>query len=153
MALKEGNKAPMFNGLDENGNSIKLSDFAGKKVVLYFYPKDNTPGCTAESCSLRDGYIDLTEAGYEVIGVSPDSMDSHKKFIAKHQLNFHLIADTEQVILKAYEAWGEKNLYGKKSIGVLRKTYLIDESGTILKIFKRVDTKAHAEQILNFDKK
>nr|WP_321450810.1 thioredoxin-dependent thiol peroxidase [uncultured Carboxylicivirga sp.] len=147
-ALKEGDKAPAFKGLNQDNETISLDDFKGKKVILYFYPKDNTPGCTAESCNLSENYDDLTNKGFEVIGVSPDSITSHQKFIAKHNLRFNLIADTEKEILEMYNAWGEKKLYGKTYMGVLRKTYIIDEEGTITKIFEKVKTKDHTNQII-----
>src|SRR5512133_3689519 len=120
--LKEGMKAPDFKGTDQEGNEIRLSDFAGKKLVLYFYPKDNTPGCTAESCNLNDNYQAWLAKGYEVVGVSPDSVASHKKFADKFQFGFNLIADTEKEMLEAYGVWGEKSMYGKKYMGVLRTT-------------------------------
>ncbi len=145
--LKEGNKAPNFTGVDQNGESISLDQYKGKKVVLYFYPKDNTPGCTAEACNLRDNYSDLLEKGMNVIGVSPDSEESHKKFIKKFDLPFRLISDPDKEILKLYEAWGEKKLYGKTYDGVLRKTYIISEDQTIEKIFEKVKTKDHTNQI------
>lgn len=147
--LKEGDKAPIFKGINQDDKAISLDDFKGKKVILYFYPKDNTPGCTAESCNLSENYDDLTNKGFEVIGVSPDSIASHQKFIAKHNLRFNLIADTEKEILQQYEAWGEKKMYGKSYMGVLRKTYIIDEEGTIIKIFEKVKTKDHTNQILS----
>lgn len=147
--LKEGDKAPIFKGNNQDDKEIKLSDFAGKKVILYFYPKDNTPGCTAESCNLNDNYDALTSKGFEVIGVSPDSITSHQKFIAKHQLQFNLIADTEKEILQQYDAWGLKKLYGREYMGVLRKTFIIDENGLIVKIFEKVKTKDHTNQILS----
>ena len=145
--LKEGDKAPNFMGVDQNGEAISLNQYKGKKVVLYFYPKDNTPGCTAESCNLRDNYDDLLEKGLDVIGVSPDSEKSHKKFIEKHKLPFTLISDPEKEILKLYNAWGEKKLYGRVYDGVLRKTFIISENQTIEKIFVKVQTKDHANQI------
>jgi peroxiredoxin Q/BCP len=145
--LKEGQKAPLFEGIDQDGNKIKLSDFLGKKVVLYFYPKDNTPGCTAEACNLRDNYRELLEKGFSVLGVSPDTEKSHKGFAAKYSLPFPLISDTTKEILRNYGAWGEKNMYGKTVIGVLRSTFIIDEKGYIEKIVSKVDTGAHTEQI------
>ncbi len=145
--LKEGNKAPNFTGVDQNGESVSLDQYKGKKVVLYFYPKDNTPGCTAEACNLRDNYSDLLEKGMNVIGVSPDSEESHKKFIKKFDLPFRLISDPDKEILKLYEAWGEKKLYGRTYDGVLRKTYIISEDQTIEKIFEKVKTKDHTNQI------
>ncbi len=146
--LAKGQKAPYFEGKDENGNVVKLSDFAGKKLVLYFYPKDSTPGCTAEACDLRDNYHRFIALGYNVLGVSRDSAASHQKFIAKYELPFHLIADTDLTILKAYEAWGEKKMYGKVTEGTLRTTYVIDENGIIIDVIGKVDTKNHTNQIL-----
>lgn len=145
--LKEGDKVPNFTGVDQNGESISLDRYKGKKVVLYFYPKDNTPGCTAEACNLRDNYSDLLEKGMNVIGVSPDSEESHKKFIKKFNLPFILISDPNKEILKLYKAWGKKKLYGKTYDGVLRKTYIISENQTIEKIFEKVKTKDHTNQI------
>lgn len=146
--LQKGTIAPYFEGVDENGNTVKLTDFAGKKLVLYFYPKDSTPGCTAEACDLRDNYERFLALGYQVLGVSKDSAASHQRFIEKYQLPFHLIADTDLTILKAYEAWGEKKNYGKVSMGTLRTTYVIDEQGVIIDAIGKVNTKAHTEQIL-----
>lgn len=145
--LKEGLKAPFFQGTDQNGNKISLDDFKGKKVVLYFYPKDNTPGCTNEACNLRDNYNDLIYKGFVVIGVSPDSDSSHKKFAAKHKLPFPLISDTEKKIMTDYGTWGEKKMYGKTFMGVLRTTFIIDEEGKIEEIIRKVDTRKHSEQI------
>ncbi len=146
--LAKGTKAPYFEGLDENGNLVKLTDFTGKKLVLYFYPKDSTPGCTAEACDLRDNYERFIALGYAIIGVSRDSAASHQRFIAKYNLPFHLIADTDLSILKSYEAWGEKKLYGKVSEGTLRTTYVIDEEGIIIEAINKVDTKNHTAQLL-----
>ncbi|MBR1517349.1 MAG: peroxiredoxin [Bacteroidales bacterium] len=146
--LQIGTKAPYFEGLDENGNSVSLNDFANKKLVLYFYPKDSTPGCTSEACDLRDNYQRFLALGYEVIGVSRDSQNSHQRFIAKYALPFHLISDPECVILKAYEAWGEKKSFGKVSMGTLRTTYVIDEQGFIIDAISKVDTKNHTAQLL-----
>jgi thioredoxin-dependent peroxiredoxin len=146
--LKSGDKAPDFSGRDQDGNEIKLSDFLGKKLVLYFYPKDNTPGCTAEACDLRDNYNKFENAGYKIVGVSKDSEKSHKGFIEKFKLPFPLISDTETTILRAYEAWGKKKFMGKEFDGILRKTYLIDEHGFIVDIITKVDTKAHSRQLL-----
>ena len=143
--LAIGSKAPYFEGVDENNDVIKLTDFAGKKLVLYFYPKDSTPGCTAEACDLRDNFLAL---GYEVVGVSKDSQNSHKKFIEKYSLPFHLISDTETKILQDYEAWGEKKMYGKISVGTIRTTYVIDENGFIIDAIGKVKTKEHSSQIL-----
>ena len=146
--LKEGQKAPSFEGIDQNNNKIKLTDFLGKKIVLYFYPKDNTPGCTAEACNLRDNHEDLLKKGYKVIGVSPDNEKSHKGFAGKYSLPFPLIADPEKKILTSYGAWGEKKMYGKIVTGVLRTTFIIDEKGIIEKIISKVDIANHTEQIL-----
>jgi len=143
-----GGKAPEFKGLDENGKSISLTDFKGKKVILYFYPKDMTPGCTTQSCNLRDNYSDLTQKGFEVIGVSADSADRHLKFIAKHELPFHLIADEDKTVLNAYGVWGLKKFMGKEYDGIHRTTFIIDEDGIILSIIKKVKTKDHTNQIL-----
>jgi peroxiredoxin Q/BCP len=145
--LKEGQKAPFFEGVDQNGNSIKLDSFTGKKVILYFYPKDDTPGCTAEACNLRDNYSDLTSKGFIVIGVSPDSGKSHRGFVEKYALPFTLIADTDRKIMTAYGAYGEKKMYGKSVMGVLRSTFVIDEKGIIEKIVSKVDTANHTEQL------
>ena len=143
-----GDKAPEVLGLDQDGNEVRLSDFAGKRLALYFYPKDSTPGCTAEACDLRDNYQRFLAMGYEVLGVSRDSAASHQRFIAKYELPFHLIADTDLTILKAYEAWGEKKMYGKVTEGTLRTTYIIDEQGVIIDAIGKVNTKAHTAQIL-----
>ncbi len=146
--LKVGDKAPVFKGMNQDEKEISLNDFSGKKVILYFYPKDNTPGCTAESCNLSDNYDAWSSKGFEVIGVSPDSASSHQRFIAKHNLRFNLIADTEKEILQQYDAWGLKKMYGKEYMGVLRKTFIIDENGVITHIFEKVKTKEHTNQIL-----
>jgi thioredoxin-dependent peroxiredoxin len=145
--LKEGSKAPMFEGIDQDGKTVKLTDFTGKKVILYFYPKDNTSGCTAEACNLRDNYDPLLAQGFAIIGVSPDSEKSHKGFAAKYSLPFPLIADTSKKILNDYGVWGEKKLYGKSYMGVLRTTFIIDKKGIIEKIIEKVDTAGHTEQI------
>ncbi len=146
--LKKGSKAPAFKGIDQHGNTVELKQFKGKKLILYFYPKDSTPGCTAEACSLRDASDELDENGYAVVGVSADSQKSHLNFATKQQLNFPLIADTDHKILEAYEAWGEKSLYGRKYMGILRKTFVINEKGNIERIIEKVNTKSHAQQIL-----
>ena len=145
-----GDMVPQLTGTDENGNEIKLSDFKGKKLVLYFYPKDSTPGCTAEACSLRDNYEAMLARGYEVIGVSVDSERSHRNFIAKQSLPFHLIADTEKTWVEAFGVWGEKKMCGRTYMGTFRTTFIIDEEGRIEHIFapKEIDTKNHAAQIL-----
>jgi peroxiredoxin Q/BCP len=142
-----GMPAPQFSGSDQNGNIMSLSSFTGKKIVLYFYPKDNTPGCTAEACSLRDNYEELMKKGFVVLGVSPDSEKSHKGFAEKHNLPFPLIADLDRKIMTAYGAYGEKVMYGKKVTGVIRTTFIINEKGIIEKVIKKVDTKEHAGQI------
>ncbi len=146
--LKEGDKAPDFTGLNEKGEEVSLSDYKGKKLILFFYPKDNTPGCTAEACNLRDNYSELKAQGFELLGVSPDSARKHQNFIKKFDLPFPLLADTEQDVLNKYGVWGEKQMFGKKYMGVFRTTFVIDEKGMIEKIFAKVDTKAHTEQIL-----
>lgn len=146
--LKEGQKAPLFEGVDQDGNKINLADFTGKKVVLYFYPKDDTPGCTAEACNLRDNYRKLLDEGFVVLGVSPDTGKSHKRFAEKYSLPFPLIADPDKKILMAYGTWGEKKMYGRTFTGVLRTTFIIDEKGIIEQIVTKVDTAAHTEQIL-----
>ena len=148
MKLKTGEKAPDFEGKDQNGEVIRLSDFKGKKVILYFYPKDNTPGCTAQACNLRDNYADLTNAGYEVIGISSDDEKSHQKFIEKNDLPFRLIADTDKSIHEKYDTWKEKSMYGKKYMGTVRTTFIIDEEGQIADIIEKVKTKDHTNQIL-----
>ena len=146
--LQVGERFPEILGRDQNGQEIKLSDFKGKKLVLYFYPKDNTSGCTAEACNLRDNYAALKKAGYEVVGVSKDSEASHRKFIEKQSLPFTLIADTETILNQSAGVWAEKKLYGRSYMGTLRVTFLIDENGIIEKIIEKVDTKNHANQIL-----
>lgn len=146
--LKEGDKAPAFSGVNQKGETVSLSDYQGKKLVLYFYPKDDTPGCTAEACNLRDNYAAFQKAGYEILGVSPDSAKKHEKFISKYELPFPLLADTDQTIMKLYGVWGAKQMYGRTYDGVHRTTFIIDEKGTIEKVIAKVDTKAHAEQIL-----
>ena len=146
--LTEGTLAPAFEGLTQDGRSVSLGDFKGKKLILYFYPKDNTPGCTAEACNLSENYDFWLSKGVDVVGVSPDSTASHMKFAEKFGLRFNLIADTGKKILEAYGAWGEKVNYGKSYMGVIRTTFLIDENGIIEKIFRKVDTKNHTGQIL-----
>lgn len=146
--LKVGDKAPDFKTTDQDGKKIELKDFLGKKVVLYFYPKDDTPTCTVEACNLRDNYEDLTKAGFVVLGVSPDEENKHKKFEKKYNLPFRLLADPHKKIIEKYEAWGQKNLYGVKFMGLKRTTFLIDEEGVIFKIFKKVKSKIHSEEIL-----
>ena len=149
--MNVGDKAPEILGINEKGEEIKLSSYAGRKLVLYFYPKDNTSGCTAEACSLRDNYSDLRKAGYEVVGVSVDNEKSHQKFIEKHQLPFPLIADTEKSLVEQFGVWAEKSMYGRKYMGTLRTTFIINEEGIIERIIgpKEIKTKEHAKQILN----
>jgi thioredoxin-dependent peroxiredoxin len=145
--LKEGMKAPAFSGKNQNGEIISSKDLLGKKVVLYFYPKDNTPGCTAEACDLNDNYLEFKGKGFEIVGVSPDGEASHRKFIEKFDLKFNLIADTDQNIMKDFDVWGEKSMYGKTYMGVNRTTFVIDEQGVISNVFTKVDTKNHTDQI------
>ena len=146
--LQEGQKAPEFSAKDQDGKSINLADFAGKTVVLYFYPKDDTPGCTAEACDFRDNYQGLSEKDIVVLGVSVDDEKSHKKFIAKHSLPFTLLADTDKEIVNAYGVWGEKSMYGKTYMGTNRKTFIIDKEGNIAHIISKVDTKNSTAQVL-----
>ena len=146
--LKIGDKAPDFLGLDENGKEIRVSDFKGRKLVVYFYPKDSTPGCTAEACSLRDGLDELVSAGYAVIGISADSAASHKRFKEKHQLNFPLVADIDKRTIQAFGAWGEKKMAGRVYMGILRSTFVFDEDGVVEHVITKVDTKNAARQIL-----
>lgn len=147
-----GDKAPEILGADNNNVVLKLADFKGKKIILYFYPKDNTSGCTAEACSLRDNYEALKSKGYEVIGVSVDSISSHVKFIKKHSLPFHLISDTDKQLVESMGVWGEKSMCGRKYMGTFRTTFIINEEGIIEKIFspKDIKTKTHAEQIIKY---
>jgi peroxiredoxin Q/BCP len=146
--LSKGDKAPVFSGLNQNNELISSESFKGKKLILYFYPKDNTPGCTAESCNLNDNYQMWLSKGYEVVGVSPDSVVSHKKFAEKFGFGFDLIADPETKILQDYGVWGEKSMYGRKYMGVMRTTFVIDENGIITDVFEKVDTKNHSSQII-----
>lgn len=146
--LKEGEQAPEFTGTDQDGNTITLNQFKGQKVVLYFYPKDDTPGCTAEACDFRDNYQGLKAKGITVLGVSVDDEKSHQKFATKHSLPFTLLADTDKKIVEAYGVWGEKNMYGKKYMGTHRATFIIDENGLISHIIKKVDTKNSTAQVL-----
>lgn len=148
MELKAGDKAPDFTSKDQNGKKISLSDYKGKKVVLYFYPEDDTPGCTAEACNLRDNFNEIRAKGYEILGVSPDDVASHDKFVQKYSLPFPLVADPNKEIINAYGVWGEKNMYGNKVIGLKRTTFLINEEGKIEHIIKGVHTNNHAAQIL-----
>lgn len=146
--LKIGDKAPAFEAPDQNGETKRLSDYAGKKLILYFYPKDNTPGCTAEACSLRDGKAVLQEKGFEIVGVSPDTVQSHQRFIAKKELNFTLLSDPEHRVAEAYGVWGEKKFMGRVSMSILRTTFVIGADGVIEKVFEKVRTADHFQQIL-----
>lgn len=146
--LKEGNKAPDFTAKDQDGNKVKLSDYKGQKVVLYFYPKDDTPGCTKEACSFRDANSVYKKKGIKVLGVSTDDEKSHQKFIEKYKLPFDLLADTDKKIVEKYGVWGEKSMYGKKYMGTHRKTFLIGEDGKIVKIFDKVKVAEHADEVL-----
>ncbi len=146
--IKIGDKMPDFEVVDQNGKTVKSQELLGKKTIIYFYPKDNTSGCTAEACNLRDNYEAMVAKGYNVIGVSKDSAASHKKFIEKYQLPFTLLADTSTEMIQAFGAWGEKSLYGRKYMGTLRETFIFDENGVLVEIIDKVDTKNHAAQIL-----
>ena len=139
---------PSFEVMDQDGNKFNSEELLGKKTIIYFYPKDNTSGCTAEACNLRDNYQRLTEEGYNVVGISKDSVKSHKNFASKYDLPFTLLSDTSTEILQAFGAWGEKKMYGKTVMGTIRKTFIFDEEGILVKIIEKVDTKNHAEQIL-----
>lgn len=147
--LKEGDVAPKFNAKDQNGKTVSLEDFTGKDVILYFYPKDDTPGCTAEACNFRDNYQSLQQQGFTVIGVSTDDEHSHQKFANKYQLPYTLISDPDKSIVEAYGVWIEKNMYGKKYMGTARKTFIIDKNGIIKKIIDKVDTAASSQQVLD----
>lgn len=147
--LKEGDKAPEFTAKDQNGKEVSLTDFLGKDVILYFYPKDDTPGCTAEACSFRDNYQALQQQGFSVIGVSTDDEQSHQKFVSKYQLPFTLIADEDKKIVEDYGVWVEKNMYGKKYMGTARKTFIIGADGNIRKIIDKVDTKDSSKQVID----
>lgn len=148
MNLTLGSPAPNFSANNQNGETKSLSHYAGKKLVLYFYPKDDTPGCTAEACSLRDNYHDLIAKGYAILGVSPDNEAKHQKFIAKYNLPFDLLADTDNAVALAYGVWVEKSMYGRKYMGIARTTFVIDELGNLAEIIEKVDTKNHASQIV-----
>lgn len=148
MSLKVGDIAPAFEGIDQNENPIKLSDFTGKKLALYFYPKDNTPGCTAQACNLRDNYDALLDAGYAVVGISSDSAKKHQNFIKKHELPFPLIADEDKSIHEQFGTWVKKQMYGREYMGTARTTFIIDENGVIEEIIEKVKTKEHTNQIL-----
>lgn len=147
--LKIGDKTPDFLGVDENGAEVRVSDYKGRKLVVYFYPKDSTPGCTAEACSLRDGMDELVDAGYAVVGISADSAASHARFKAKQQLNFPLVADVEKSTIQAFGAWGEKKMAGRVYMGIIRTTFVIDADGVIERVITKVDTKNAARQILD----
>lgn len=149
LVLKVGDKAPEFEGKDENGNSLSLTEYKGKKVVLYFYPKDSTPGCTVQACNLRDNYAFLQSKGYEVIGVSADSERRHQNFIKKNELPFKLLADTEKEVIEAYGVWGPKKFMGREFDGIHRTTFVIDENGVIEDIITKVKTKEHTAQIIS----
>lgn len=151
--LKEGDKAPAFSGKDQDGNRVSLADYKGKKIVLYFYPQDDTPTCTIQACNLRDNYSLLKKEGFEVIGISPDDEKSHKKFEEKFSLPFTLIADPTHKILEKYGVWGEKQMFGNHYMGVHRTTFVINEKGVIAKIYLRPKNKAHAEEIIRDSKK
>lgn len=146
--LKEGDRVPEFEVTDQDGNTVTEKNFEGKRIVLYFYPKDSTPGCTAEACNLRDNFDALKEAGYEIYGVSKDSQASHQKFIGKYSLPFTLLSDPSTQMLQAFGAWGEKKMYGKVTVGTIRKTFIIAADGTVERIIGKVDTKNHTTQIL-----
>ncbi len=148
--LVENTLAPDFTLPDAQGNPLSLSSFRGKKVVVYFYPKDDTPGCTKEACSLRDNFTQLTDKNTVILGISPDNSASHQKFSEKYSLPFTLLSDPEHTVMEAWGAWGEKTLYGKKSVGVLRSTFVLNEQGVITKMIEKVDTEKHAEQILPY---
>lgn len=148
MSLQIGDKVPDFEAKDQDGKTFRIADLKGKKVVLYFYPKDDTPGCTAEACNLRDNYQSLQSQGYEVVGVSSDAEKSHQKFINKYDLPFSLLADTDKKVHEIFDAWGEKSMYGRKYMGTLRKTFIIDEEGKVEDIIEKVKTKDHVSQIL-----
>lgn len=148
MKLSIGTQAPRFTGKDQDGKPVRLADLKGKKVVLYFYPKDMTPGCTAEACSLRDNYSALLKAGYEVLGISSDDEKTHRKFIEKEKLPFRLMADSDKSVHELFGTWVEKSMYGRKYMGTARVTFIIDEDGKIADIIEKVDTKNHAQQVL-----
>ncbi len=148
ITLNIGDKAPSFSCKNEKGELVSLKDFKGKNLVLYFYPKDDTPGCTAEACDLRDNYQSFLSKGFEILGVSPDSEKKHQKFIDKHELPFSLLADEDHAVAEAYGVWGEKSMYGRKYMGILRTTFVIDEKGKLSNIIEKVDTKAHSKQLI-----
>jgi thioredoxin-dependent peroxiredoxin len=146
--LTEGQKAPAFSGKDQNGNKVSLADFKGKKIVIFFYPEDDTPTCTEQACNLRDHYSLLEKNGFAVVGISPDDVQKHARYQAKYNLPFTLVADPDHKIIDKYEVWGEKNMYGRKYMGLFRTTYVVDEKGVILKVFKKPKVRQHAEEIV-----
>ena len=149
MTVKDGFKVPDFNLVDQKGNILTLDSLSGKPAVLYFYPKDETPGCTVEACEFRDIYEEFNKLDCEVFGISPDDINSHNKFINKHSLPFTLLCDSEKKMIKDYGVWGEKNMYGKKSMGIIRSTFLIDKDGKLIKKWSNVRAKGHAEKVVN----
>ena len=146
--LQIGDKVPDFLGVDERGNEVRVSNYAGRKLVVYFYPKDSTPGCTAEACSFRDGMDELVDAGYPVVGISADNVASHSRFKEKQQLNFPLVADVDKTTIMAFGAWGEKKMAGRVYMGIIRSTFVVDENGVVERVITKVDTKNAARQIL-----
>jgi thioredoxin-dependent peroxiredoxin len=146
--LTEGQKAPAFSGKDQNGNKVSLADFKGKKLVIFFYPEDDTPTCTEQACNLRDNYSLLKKNGFEVVGISPDDVQKHARYQEKFDLPFTLVADPDHKIIDKYEVWGEKNMYGRKYMGLFRTTYIVDEKGQIIKVFKKPRVRQHAEEII-----
>ncbi len=148
--LKTGQKAPDFNLLDEKGESVTLNDFRNQKVILYFYPKDDTPGCTTQACSYRDHFDEFVKRGYQIVGISKDDVKSHQKFLTKYGLNFTLLSDPDTTVIQAYDCWKEKSLYGKKYMGTARTTFVLDAEQTILKVFENVDPKGDVQQVLAF---
>ncbi|HCS20974.1 MAG TPA: thioredoxin-dependent thiol peroxidase [Bacteroidetes bacterium] len=148
MKVTKGKKAPAFTAMNQKNETVSLADYAGKKLVLYFYPKDDTPGCTAEACDLRDNYERFIKAGYAILGVSPDSAKKHIRFIEKYTLPFDLLADEDHAVSEAYGVWKEKSMFGVKYMGIVRTTFVIDENGVVIDIIEKVDTKAHAKQVL-----
>ncbi|MDG1046265.1 MAG: thioredoxin-dependent thiol peroxidase [Bacteroidia bacterium] len=146
--IKQGDKAPEFKGVNQNGDAVSLSSYAGKKLVLYFYPKDDTPGCTAEACNLKDNYNQLLSEGYAILGVSPDNEKKHQKFIDKYDLPFDLLADTEKETCEMFGVWVQKSMYGREYMGVARTTFIIDENGIVEEVISKVKTKEHTAQIL-----
>ncbi len=148
--LQAGQKAPDFNLLNEKGENVTWGDFENQKVILYFYPKDDTPGCTTQACSYRDHFDEFVKRGYKIIGVSKDDVKSHQRFLGKYELNFTLLSDPDTTVIQAYDCWKEKSLYGKKYMGTARTTFVIDEQGIILKVFENVDPKSDVQQVLAF---